>query len=167
MNTIITNRLTLRPFKDEDWTRAVRILTDNQVNQTYMIPDFPNDEAARPLFQRLKQLSEDEKRFVRAICLEDELIGFMNDVEVVGQRVEMGYVIATAHKGNGYATEALTAAIAALFQRGFETVRCGAFEENPASCRVMAKSGMHLIEETEVIAYRGKDHRCIYYEINK
>ena len=42
-----------------------------------------------------------------------------------------------------------------------------AFEENPASCRVMAKSGMHLIEETEVIAYRGKDHRCIYYEINK
>ena len=165
--SITTARLTLRPFCEADQDAAIGILMDSEVKKTYMIPDYETPEAAMPLFQRLQQLSLEENRFVRAICLQNQLRGFLHDVEIAGKRIELGYVIATAHKGNGYATEALTAAIAALFDRGFETVRCGAFEENPASCRVMAKSGMKPIEETEFIQYRGKNHRCVYYEINK
>jgi RimJ/RimL family protein N-acetyltransferase len=55
----------------------------------------------------------------------------------------------------------------ALFDRGFETVKAAAFEENTASFRVMEKAGMVKTTQAEEIQYRGKNHRCIYYEKNK
>ena len=161
------NEVKLRPFRPEDEQNVLPILMDGQVNQTYMLPDFESEEAARPLFQRLMQLSCDPERFVRAICLEERVIGFLNDVEITPSRMELGYVVSPRYQGRGYATQALKAAIDAVFERGLETVRCGAFEQNVASLRVMEKSGMHRIEETEEISYRGRTHHCIYYEINK
>ena len=41
------------------------------------------------------------------------------------------------------------------------------FEENPASGRVMEKSGMKKIEYTDTIEYRGKVHKCLYYVANR
>ena len=160
-------KISLRPISDTDQQDLIPILMDGEVKQTYMLPDLESQEAAKPLFQRLQQLSQSAEYFVRAICLENRVIGFLNDVEITPTRMELGYVVSPRHKGKGYATEALGIAIDTLFARGLETVRCGAFEENRASCRVMEKNGMHRIEETEIIAYRGKDHRCVYYEINK
>ena len=48
-----------------------------------------------------------------------------------------------------------------------EAVRASFFEENPASGRVMEKSGMHRIAYTEDITYRGAVHPCIYCEIRR
>ena len=59
----------------------------------------------------------------------------------------------------------LTEVIKELFAMGFTVVKAGAFEENPASMRVMEKSGMHRIQQEDTIEYRGKVHRCINYEI--
>ena len=160
-------KISLRPFEQRDAREIVDLLMDAQVKQTYMIPDFEDREAARPLFERLVQFSREEDRFVRAICLEDRAIGLINDVETLGKRVELGYALLPGYWGKGFATEALKKAIGVMFDRGFDTVRCGAFEENRASCRVMEKSGMHIIAETENISYRGREHRCIYYEIEK
>ena len=83
-----------------------------------------------------------------------------------GARVELGYVIHPAYQNQGYATEALTAGIDALFQAGISTVETGAFEENSASMRVMEKSGMHRIPRTDQIDYRGNTHTCVYYQKN-
>ena len=158
-----TKRLELRPFQNSDRDAAVRLLMDGQVKQTYMLPDFENETRAEGLFRRLMELSLKEGRDVAAISLDSQLIGFMNDVEIDGDAVEMGYVIHPDHWGKGYMTEALEAAIEELHRIGFHQVITGAFDTNLASIRVMEKCGMEKLSKTDSIDYRGKTHNCVYY----
>ena len=154
--------VTLRPIQLQDREAMLDILTDDTVKQTYMLPDFADRRDALPLFRRLAELSRDESRYVRGICLEERLIGFLNDVEIQDGSIELGYVIHPNFQGKGYMTNALRSAVDALFSMGYREIICGAFEENPASLRVMEKAGMQRIEKTDDIEYRGKLHRCLY-----
>ena len=163
---LVTKRLTLRAIEGKDEEDMLDLLTNTEVGKTYMLPEFAQREDARPLFEKLKDLSADNGRFVYGICLNGKLIGMLNDVEIDGVRVELGYVIHPAYQNQGYATEALTAGIDSLFQAGISTVETVAFEENSASMRVMEKSGMHRIPRTDQIDYRGNTHTCVYYQKN-
>ena len=161
------NLLTLRCFSQADQPRMLEILTDTTVNQTYMLPDFASKTDAIPLFQRLMSRSKEEMRYVRCIDLDGLCIGFLNDVVIKDEEIEIGYVIHPDSHRKGYMTRALRMAISELFSIGYPKVVCGAFEENPASVRVMEKCDMERIAFTEVIPYRGKDHNCVYYAIEK
>ncbi len=159
--------VTLRSFKAADLEQILDTVTSSKVNQTYMLPDYETRADAIPLFQRLKNLSVDEAHFVRCIDRNGTAIGFLNDVEIADGAIELGYVIHAEYHNRGFMTAALKLAIGVLFECGYTTVICGAFEENKASQRVMEKSGMVRVEKTEVISYRGIDHQCVYYEIRK
>ena len=135
--TIVTSRLQLRAFEEKDAPAAIRIFMNQEVAKTYMLPDFASPEAARPLFDRLRQLSLAEDRFVYGIYQGETLVGFLNDVDKTDRFLELGYVIHPDYKGQGFATEALTASVEALFDMGYQAVRAGAFVENPASMRVI------------------------------
>ena len=165
--TLHTPRLTLRALAPEDVEQALAIFYSDKVKSTYMLPDFPSRDAAVKLFDRLLALSHGGEHLVFGIYLENVLIGFLNDTEVDGGTVEVGYALHPDYWNRGYATEALTAVIEDLFRLGFVTVCAGYFEENPASGRVMEKSGMHRIARTDTIEYRGAQHLCIYYEIHR
>ena len=78
--------------------------------------------------------------------------------------IELGYAIHSDFWGMGCATGGLKLAISDLFRKGFREVICGAFEGNSASLRVMEKAGMAPLEKVDEIEYRGKTHRCIYYQ---
>lgn len=160
-----TQRLTVRPFLDGDREKMIEMLYDESIKKTYMIPDFPDRTAAEKMFAAFMRLSLDASRFVGAISLGDELIGFMNDTEIAGESVEMGYVISPKYQNRGFCTEAMIGAINHLFEKGFSEVVCGAFEENAASLRVMQKCGMKLLDKIDVIEYRGINHNCLYYSI--
>ena len=164
---ISTDRLVLRPFNDSDREEASAIFLDTEISKTYMLPTFPDIAAVNALFGRLKTLSEAEDRFVYAVALDDRLIGFLNEVDISGSAVEVGYVIARPEWNKGYATEALKAVIEELFRLGFTAVRAGYFEGNAASRRVMEKAGMIPTGEYDKIEYRGETHRCPYMEIRK
>ena len=163
--TIHTPRLCLRALEDRDCDRMVDLLTNKEIARTYMLPDFSTREDAVKLFRRLQCLSRKEDRFVYGICLDDRLIGFFNDVEIQESAIELGYAILPPYQNQGYATEVLSAAIATLFAMGYTTVNTAAFEENPASIRVMEKCGMTRLEKTEQIDYRGRTHRCVCFAI--
>ena len=152
----------LRPFKPEDQATILEILTSNVVNQTYMLPDFEKPDDAIPLFNRLVSLSGDSSRFVRCISAEDQPVGFLNDVEILNGAIELGYVIHPQYHNRGFMTAALKTAIEELFRLGYQEVVCGAFEENPASLRVMEKAGMQKLDRTEAIDYRGHVHLCLF-----
>ena len=158
--------LMLRPLKPGDQQQFLEMLTSPAVNRTYMLPDYKKCEDAIPLFKRLMELSEDKTRFVRCISLHDGAIGFLNDVEIKDSTIELGYLIHPDFHNRGYMTEALKQAISQLFELGYQTVECGAFEENLASQRVMEKAGMTRIEKTDRIEYLGKMHHCVYFEIH-
>ena len=158
-----TRRLNIRPFLDGDKEKMLEMLYDESIKKTYMIPDFADRAAAEKMLAAFMRLSLDETRYVGAICLDGEIIGFMNDIGIEGGSIEMGYVISPKHQNKGFCTEAMSGAIDYLFEKGFSEVICGAFEENAASLRVMQKSGMKLLQKTDSIEYRGKNHNCIYY----
>ena len=163
--TLQTNRLVLRSLVTTDVEDILAILCNDKVKLTYMLPDFPNREDAVKLFQRLLTLSHSVEHLVVGICCEEKLIGFLNSTEIVNDTIEVGYAFHPDYWNHGYATETLTAMIPELFRLGFSTVRAGYFSENPASGRVMEKSGMYRIEHTDTIEYRGSVHHCIYYEV--
>lgn len=159
--------VSLRPIAPCDQERMLDILTSNTVNKTYMLPDFENREDAIPLFERLMALSHADGKYVRAIDLNGKLIGFLNQVEMKQQSIELGYVIHPAFHGQGYMPQALALAIEELFARGYPQVITGAFSTNKASIRVMEKCGMQVMAQTEEITYRGQTHTCIYYAKTK
>lgn len=161
------NTIVLRPMTEADIPALQRMVMDPIITKTYMIPDYPDPEAALPLCRRILELSHCQDHFVRGIYIDRQLIGFLNDTEISGGSIELGYVIDSAFHGRGYMTQALKAAITALFAMGFTQVKTGAFAENTASLRVMQKCGMALLPYTDSIEYRGQTHLCIYYAKNK
>ena len=162
-----TERLEIKPIALEDKERVIDLVTNEIAGKTYMFPAFESREAAEPLFQRLVTLSRDESRYVAGVYLDGSFIGMTNAVEIKGTQVEMGYAYLPDYYNRGYATEAFRGTIEYLFSHGFETVLAGAFAENPASMRVMEKSGMTRQDYTDEIEYRGVTHTCIYYAIRK
>ena len=160
---IKTERLELKPLSDGDRDNMIELLTNSEIKKTYMLPDFENEEQAEKLFLRLKEGSLAEKVYQVGIFLNGEVIGYANEVERDGDAIELGYMIQPNHHNKGYGTEMLKAMIDEMFARGFKEVLAGAFEENPASMRIMEKSGMTRIEKTDEIEYRGKVHKCVYY----
>lgn len=161
---IKTKRLCLQAFRDLDQNALIGLLTNEEISKTYMTPVFHAEDEKVQAFQRLQKLSALEDRFVRGIYLNDQLIGFVNDVEMKDGEIELGYVIHPQHHNQGYATEVLAKAIEVMFLSGFSAVITGAFEGNRASMRVMEKCGMVRIAREDFIEYRGKMHRCIYYK---
>ena len=163
---IETDRLKLHALSLEDANDMIDILTSPEVALTYMVPKFANREDAYKHFERIMSISKGNK-FVYGIYLKNKLIGLINEVEIKDKSIELGYVINPLYKGNGYATETLSAAIESLFEMGYVTVIAGAFENNVASMRVMEKSGMSKCDYSEDVEYNGKTIKCIMYNIKK
>lgn len=157
METIV-----LKSMAEQDCAAVARILKNDTVKKTYMVPDL-TDPDARKLASRMIALSHDPARYVRGVYLDGKLIGFLNDTELHGRSIELGWVIDPTHHNRGYATAAVRAAIGELFAAGFEQIVASAFENNTASIRVMQKAGMTLTDRTEQIEYREGIHRCVYY----
>ncbi len=76
--------------------------------------------------------------------------------------VKIGYTIAPAFQGRGYATEAVGALVAYVLETlGADVVRAYASSENVPSIRVAEKVGMHLVERIE----RDRKRFVVRYEM--
>ena len=162
-----TYRLVLKNLEDKDQESMMKIVKDPKVKKTYMLPDFDNEDQEKQFFQRLKKVTESNERLTYGIYLKDRLIGFINDVVMTPDTIEVGYFIDSSEWNKGYASEALWAYMKQAFELGFYTVEAAYFEGNTASAKVMEKCCMHLSGKTEAIRYRNQDLLAIYYSINK
>ena len=90
---IKAKRLLLRPINDSDAERMTVMFSSEEIAKTYMMPDFKSNEEKKRLFLRFKELSVSSDRFVRGICLDGIMIGFMNDVDIGDGHIELGYVV--------------------------------------------------------------------------
>jgi RimJ/RimL family protein N-acetyltransferase len=162
-----TKDLHLGPIRQQDIPALAALFLDETVKQTYMVPDFPDEAAAEALAGRIMTLSQDPGRYVAGIFLDNQCIGLLNETERQDTAIELGYALLPAFHNRGYCTQALGGAIDYLLSRGFSQVLTGAFETNTPSIRVMEKCGMKRLEKEDLIAYRGKTHRCLYYHAVK
>lgn len=164
---IKTKRLEIKPYQEADQTAMIELLTNQEIKESFMIPDFQTEEEAIGMFKRLLAFSYSDEHYERGIYLNHQLIGFVNDVEIGDGVIELGYVIHPKQKNMGYATEMLEAVIDELFHKGFRQIVAGAFKDNTASIQVMRKCGMEKTTKEEDICYQGVLHHCYYYAISQ
>ena len=88
-----TQRLEVRHLSEEDRDAVMDLLSDDRVKEFYMVPDFSSREEAAKLFHRLKELSQQEERYVAGIYLDDSFIGILNETEIKNKSIELGYAI--------------------------------------------------------------------------
>lgn len=162
-----TPRLTLRPFLESDYEMALELFRDPSVYATYMLPDLRTEEEGRKLFNYFQKASNDLNAFVYAVSFKNTFVGFINHVTKDEESIEVGYCIHPEYQNRGFATETLKAAIEELFRIGYKVVKAGHFKENIASGKVMRKAGMKKTDRVEKIAYRGREHEVICYEMTK
>ena len=67
-----------------DTERILDLLTNAEIAQNYMLPDYAQREDAMPLAKRMIELSHEEKRVVTGIDLEGRIIGWINDTGIEG-----------------------------------------------------------------------------------
>lgn len=164
---IKTERLILKPYSDKDRDAMIDLLTNSKIKKTFMIPELETEEKRIKMFNKIKSRSVSDEHYEAGIFLNDILIGFLNDVEVCEDKIELGYVINPQYHNCGYATEALKAFIDYLFERGFSEIIAGAFEDNASSIKVMLKCGMKQMKKQDNIEYQGIIHHCSYYSISR
>ncbi|MDQ0326430.1 RimJ/RimL family protein N-acetyltransferase [Rhodopseudomonas julia] len=146
LSDLTTDRLVLTPKRARHLATLDHLKNDWEVVRMLAMP-------AWPFVQRSEQVEQDEGFHHLTMLCGKEIVGEVT-VKRAGSGTpprampRLGYFVGRAFWGRGYATEALAATVAAIFDRpGFggdapaERVGAGVFVDNPASRRVLEKLG--------------------------
>ena len=137
--TLTTRRLLLRPLDPADARHFARLFGDDRdaVAMTATLPDpCTVEEAGKWISRRMR----DSHGF--AICRAGDrvFVGAIGFGQVL-DRIELGYGIGRQFWGNGYASEAVRAAVRHARALGLDALEACTFPSNPASARVLEKNG--------------------------
>lgn len=142
-----TQRLILRPFALSDSARVQELAGDRRIYATTQnVPHPYEDGMAEAWIASQASTFANQRGVDLAITLKvsGDLIGAIGLVATPRhQRAELGYWIGHAYWGQGYCTEAAKAIIHYGFSvLHYHKITSCHIESNPASGRVMEKSGM-------------------------
>ena len=147
--TIPTPRLTLRPFEFRDVEPRLAYCSDAEWARYFPIAQpYTRRDAEEFIAQRqLDNWGQDPAWW--AAEMDGELIGHVGLwPDPPNRHAEVGYAIAKPRWGQGFATEAVSAVIHAVFTTtDFERVYARADVLNGASRRVLEKAGMVQVGE--------------------
>ncbi|MCL2150917.1 MAG: GNAT family N-acetyltransferase [Coriobacteriia bacterium] len=143
--TIYTDRLVLRRIKPGDG-KEIFFNWANDAVVTQYLTWLPHKDVAesKSVAQAWSHEYSRLDFYLWGIEIGGNLIGTISahNINELMRSVEVGYAIGRAWWGQGIMTEALTAVIDYLFQTGFNRIAAFHHLDNPASGRVMQKSGM-------------------------
>lgn len=152
---LVTERLYLRRSHPEDAETISGYRTDPDVHR-YQGWERTDPYGVRAEIREMSGRSPGEPGGWVQLSVEErdshKLVGDvgLSPVEDEPGVIKVGYTVAPAFQGQGYATEAIGALVAYAFEAlGAEVVRAYASAENIASLRVAEKVGMRLIERIE------------------
>lgn len=156
-----------------DMAEAIQRISLDEDNRRF-VPDevFSTVADAREAVRRLiAGESTPNGPFVRAVSLREtgEMIGHVS-ASRLADGWEIGYHIAQAHRGRGYAQEALKSYLPRMAEAlDIDEVQGVALTENHASCRVLEKCGFSLIYEGTAL-YQGVERpvrRYVWKRVNR
>lgn len=170
---IETESLRLRTFIEGD-VLAVLAMSREECARRWLPSQVYRDEAhateaVRWLIQQF-DLNATPKTNAFVLGVEEKhtgrLIGHVG-LSPLFDGVEVGFGIATADQGKGYATQAVTAACNWAFERFSLPAILGVTdEENRASQRVLVRAGFRRMEE-RTIRFQGVDRPVIIFELRR
>lgn len=173
---IKTDRLILRRLRVEDAESAYNGWCANKNVAMYVTWNVHESiEETKELYEAWVQEYENLETYRWGVEIKDthELIGV---IDVPSKKFlkhgtfEIGYVYKKSSWGNGYGTEALKAVIKYLFEEvGAETIYADYMVNNPASGKVMKKSGMTFegILRSRINDKNGVRNDLGYYSITR
>ena len=145
--TLRTARLVLRPFEPTDAPRVTELVSAYEIADTTAAIPHPYVEPMADEWirgQTAAYEAGENVTFAVTLAATGELIGAMGlRLEPDLRSAELGYWVGLPYWNHGYATEAAQAVIGHAFgAHDVDRVHATHFVRNPASGRVMAKTGM-------------------------
>lgn len=144
--SILTDRLTLRQFKNEDILDILEFISHPTVARA--VPDIgPSPEEVRKYIEVQNSRPPFEQDKCTDLVMErkrdGKVIGLVSMVPRAHRKASIGYALGVRYRGQGYATEVARA----LMVYGFEVLKYHRIQAetstaNPASYRVMERLGM-------------------------
>jgi RimJ/RimL family protein N-acetyltransferase len=146
---LTTERLLLRPFSDDDADALYAMYRPPDVSR-YLYSEPRTRDEIPELLERAKQLiaiddDHDGLRLAAVLKGSGALVGDISlwRVSREHQQGEVGYVIASEHRGHGYGTEAVRRMLRLGFEEvGFHRIVGRLDARNVASARVLERLGM-------------------------
>ncbi|GED13593.1 GNAT family N-acetyltransferase [Aneurinibacillus migulanus] len=141
---LYTERLHLRKMKVSDSSSLFKIWSDPDVTRFMNVDCFTHENQAKDMIKLLDELAQDSKaiRFSIIELESNEIIGSCgyNSLDFENEKAEIGYDLAKAFWGKGYASEA----IYSLLDYAFSSLKLNRLEakvepENVNSIKVLQK----------------------------
>ena len=154
MAEIRTERLLLRPLRAGDAESIFVAFNNWEVVRRLAAPPWPYTiEDTRTFVAKRISFRSEPTEALHIIQLANAVIGGIDCTPGWQQRPGtgpvLGYWLAQPFWGNGYMTEAARAFVESLFASGVgDSIRSGAFADNPASLRVQQKLGFVRVGES-------------------
>ena len=139
---IRSERLFLRPGWPEDWAELYERIADEGIVRNLARAPWPYEPGhAREFAARPQEPRTPHFLITLPGARGAELVGCVGLAPDDSGEIELGYWIARAHWGRGYATEAARAVLGLARALGHRRIVAGHFIDNPASGRVLVKCG--------------------------
>jgi RimJ/RimL family protein N-acetyltransferase len=163
-DVIHAERVSIRPFREEDLTAYLEFMTDPRATRYLMLePEQQTPAGARALFNLVRQ-SYQTAEPIWALAIATDADGFVGSCGISSLEdtiVECYYSLLPKYWGRGYATEALRALLDYVFTHTVVTeVRAYMSPANPNSFGVAERVGMerrglhrHPLFENEGLLY--------------
>lgn len=167
--TLTTERLTLRPFREDDVEALYAYSKDEEVGRNAGWKPheslLESSDILHLVFLNQSSVWAIERQTDRRLM---GSIGLITDsARQYGSARSLGYALGIDYWGQGYMTEAVRAAVRFGFgQMGLDLISATCYPDNPASRRVLEKCGFQyegVLHRAELL-YNGqvKDHLCFY-----
>ncbi|MGN4125973.1 GNAT family N-acetyltransferase [Lysinibacillus sphaericus] len=155
-----TKRLLLRKMEESDAQALFKIWSDPDVTKFMNISNFTHEHQAKEMIELLNELALDHKaiRFTIIETASNEIIGScgFNSIDFENARAEIGYDIAKAYWGKGYAPEGIMALINYAFTTlAFNRIEAKVEPGNVNSIKVLEK--LHFTFEGTLRQYEKSD----------
>jgi ribosomal-protein-alanine N-acetyltransferase len=140
---IETARLTIRPLREDDADALHEAWSDPEVFR--YLPAEPSASVDETRVRLARHLGSELALWAVEERDSGEVVGVCGLIPVqgTGPDIEVAYHLARLWWGQGIATEAASACVAAGLADGLPRVVAYAFAENAASIRVLEKAGLH------------------------
>jgi RimJ/RimL family protein N-acetyltransferase len=171
--TLHTGRLVLRKPRLQDIPALLQYVNNSSITENMISLPYPflEEDAVVWLANTISGFRSGE-RHIFAITMQekDELIGAIGlHLQLVNNAAEIGYWLAQPYWNKGIITEANKAIIAYGFKElGLNRIFASHFDTNPASGRVLQKSGMiYEAEIRNMYRIRGEYRDVVQYRITR
>ena len=157
METIETDRLRFRPWRESDAEDLFRWASDPDIGER---AGWPPHQTIDDSLAVIKTIFSNDHTWALELKQSGHVIGCMgyysygdSNIEIGEHDAEVGYWIAKPHWNQGLCTDALRAMIDYCFDnRAFDTLWADCFIDNPASGRVMEKCGFRDTGRTNLLS---------------